>query len=277
MSDFNHADDFPLYAFAVHDGEKGLADLLAPSELKRDWMEDTPNRFAYRCLPLNIANMLGWDLINPVGFEAVWDGGLGTESIHIRPLYRAEQNHTRLPQSHFGSGVLTFSFPLLFRTPPGIQLLATGPLNSPKDGIAPLSGVVETDWLPFTFTMNWKFTSPNTPVVFRACEPIATLIPLMLGMIENMSPVIMDMSEEAGLRERYDEWMKSRSEFNQKLAEGDPETLKQGWQRHYFQGKHLQGEKTEVEHRTKMSLKPFNDVRKKPVPFVGLANPSSAI
>jgi len=33
-----------------------------------------------------------------------------------------------------------------------------GPPNWPKDGVYPLSGLVETDWLPFPFTMNWQMT-----------------------------------------------------------------------------------------------------------------------
>ncbi len=33
-----------------------------------------------------------------------------------------------------------------------------GPPNHIKDGIQPLTGLVETDWLPFPFTMNWMFT-----------------------------------------------------------------------------------------------------------------------
>jgi hypothetical protein len=35
-------------------------------------------------------------------------------------------------------------------------------LNSPKDGIAPLTGVIETDWLPYPFTMNWQMTRPGS-------------------------------------------------------------------------------------------------------------------
>lgn len=269
-------DQIPFFAFAVHENEQGLTDLVRPSQLKREWMEQTPDRFAYRCLPLNIANMLGWDLINPVGFEAVWNGGAGKDSIIVRPQYRADANHTRLPLSHFGSGVLTFSLPLLFRTPPGIQLLVTGPLNSPKDGISPLSGVVETDSLAGTFTMNWKFTTPNEPVRFAAGEPMGTIIPVMLDMIESMSPTVLGMDKEPGLRERFTTWSQSRSEFNVKLAARDPEATRQKWQRDYFQGKHAGGEGFEHEHRTKMNLRAFIDERKKPVPFVGLARPDAS-
>ncbi|MGK6315772.1 DUF6065 family protein [Neorhizobium sp. DT-125] len=35
--------------------------------------------------------------------------------------------------------------PCLFRTEPGYDLYVTGPINRPKEAIAPLIGVVETD------------------------------------------------------------------------------------------------------------------------------------
>jgi Family of unknown function (DUF6065) len=44
----------------------------------------------------------------------------------------------------------------VFRTPPGCNLYVRGPANSPKDGIAALEGIIETDWSEATFTMNWS-------------------------------------------------------------------------------------------------------------------------
>ena len=41
-----------------------------------------------------------------------------------------------LPASHFGSGILTWHLPLLFRTPPGYDLLVRGPANHPKDAMS---------------------------------------------------------------------------------------------------------------------------------------------
>ena len=34
--------------------------LIRPAEATREWMTDSPESFAYRCLPLNIANAHGW-------------------------------------------------------------------------------------------------------------------------------------------------------------------------------------------------------------------------
>ena len=58
------------------------------------------------------------------------------------------------------NGILTFDVAYIFRTPPGYHLLVSGPINTFKDGVAPMTAVVETDWLPYTFTFNYQFTRP---------------------------------------------------------------------------------------------------------------------
>ncbi|MDR3507935.1 MAG: DUF6065 family protein, partial [Caulobacteraceae bacterium] len=55
----------------------GWEPLIRPSPATRGWMDDTPESFAYRCLPLNIANAHGWEILNPCAFEAVWNGEPG--------------------------------------------------------------------------------------------------------------------------------------------------------------------------------------------------------
>jgi hypothetical protein len=58
-------------------------------------------------------------------------------------------------KSQFGSGIVTFSPPWLFRTPPGWDLYVKGPSNRWKVNCVPLEGIVETWWLNYTFTLNW--------------------------------------------------------------------------------------------------------------------------
>jgi Family of unknown function (DUF6065) len=93
--------------------------------------------------------------------------------------------------SHFGHGILTFHIPCLFRTEPGIDLLVQGPVNRPKDAIAPLSGIVETDWAPYTFTMNWQFTRPGIAVRFEKGEPFCHVWPLQRGALQTVEPEVI--------------------------------------------------------------------------------------
>jgi hypothetical protein len=153
---------------------------LVPAPSGRTWMTETPNRFAYRCLPLLIANQAGWLLLNRHAVRATWNGSDALDGVAVEPLGE------RLPtvRSHFGSGILTWNLPFLFRTSPGYNLLVRGPANWPKDGACPLEGLVETDWSPATFTMNWKLTRPHFPVVFEEDEPICMIVPQRRGELE---------------------------------------------------------------------------------------------
>jgi hypothetical protein len=48
---------------------------IIPGRASRSWMDDTNQRFAYRCIPLSIANASGWEIVLPFSFSAVWNGG----------------------------------------------------------------------------------------------------------------------------------------------------------------------------------------------------------
>jgi len=135
---------------------RGERPRIRPAVLERDWMDASPSRYAYRCLPLNIANCHGWEILCPARTRAAWSGGQAPAELTV-----ASARNDQRPISLFGCGVLTFPVGCLLRTEPGINLWITGPPNRPKHGIAPLTGVVETDWSPFSFTMNWRFHRPG--------------------------------------------------------------------------------------------------------------------
>jgi len=78
----------------------GWQPLIRPAPAKRDWMDATPESFAYRCLPLNIANAHGWELLNPCAFEACWNGQTDTGAVTIRP--HAEGPAASVATSLFG-------------------------------------------------------------------------------------------------------------------------------------------------------------------------------
>ena len=80
-------------------------------------------------------------------------------------------------KSQFGGGIVTFSPPWLLRTPAGWDLYLKGPTNRWKPNCVPLEGVIETWWLNYTFTLNWKLVQPGT-VVFRQGESLGQLVPV---------------------------------------------------------------------------------------------------
>ena len=56
---------------------------LRPANSTRNWMDATPGSFAYRCLPLTMANSHGWEILCPANFEISWNGGENQNDIEI--------------------------------------------------------------------------------------------------------------------------------------------------------------------------------------------------
>ena len=110
--------------------------------------------------------------------------------------------------------MLTFSVNGLFHTEPGYDLLATGPFNSPKDAVQTLTGIIETDWSPFTFTMNWKFTRKREPIAFERDEPFCMVFPMPRGLVEAVEPEFRSMDEEPAAARRLRTWSESRQAWS---------------------------------------------------------------
>jgi hypothetical protein len=225
---------------------------IRPAPVERDWMNATDQRFAYRCLPLNIANAHGWEILCPSGFTAAWNGGPQIDAIQIRP----DLGTTSPAISHFSSGILTFHLPCLFRTDAGYDLVAQGPVNRPKDGLHALTGIIETDWVPYTFTMNWIFTRPGL-IRFNAGEPICHIFPIRRGELESVEPELRQMAEAPDLKQKYEAWKESRLTFNSDLKQPGSQAQDERWQKMYYRGVDLEGQPGVEDHRTRLRLKPF--------------------
>jgi hypothetical protein len=226
---------------------------IVPASVERQWMNMEGNGSAYRCLPLNIANAHGWLILNPAPFVAEWNGGAGRDGVVVRPTAAGP---SLIGSSHFGAGILTFTVNVLFRTEPGYDLVVTGPFNQPKDAIQPLTGIVETDWAPFTFTMNWKFTRNDTPIAFERGEPFCMIFPVRRGLVEEVEPEIRPIESNEELFAAYTAWVESRQAFHKGLAVPGSEAQAEKWQKDYFRGISRFGQ-SPPDHRTKLRVKPF--------------------
>ncbi len=229
---------------------------IVPASADRHWMDFTTRKWANRCLPLRIANQAGWAVLNPAEFEAVWTGKPQLDSLKLTTKTGAKPD---LAHSMFGYGIVTFVIPYLFRTPEGFNLYVHGPSNELKDGIGPLDGLVETDWLPFPFTMNWRFTRPMKKVRFDPDEPICMIAPVRRGEVEQFEPEIRNLESEPELLRSFKTWYASRQEA-QKAALGESrpgETAPQ--QGHYIRGEGHLGERAE-NHQNKLNIQPFRSL-----------------
>jgi hypothetical protein len=240
---------------------------IVRAPMRRDWMNETESRFAYRCLPMVIANQMGWWILNQVEFEVTWNGGPLTSDVSItmpgeQPGF-GEVPADQCVVSNFGTGIITFRIPYLFRTPPGTNLWVRGPANYCKDGVQALEGIVEADWSYSTFTMNWKLTRPNHAIHFAVGEPICQLLPFERQFVEKFHPWVDDIQRDEDLARAYVHWTQRRGQFIHDLAIEGSEAQKQQWQHEYFEGLSPAGTPVE-QHQTKLHLAEF--VRRSPGP-----------
>jgi hypothetical protein len=228
---------------------------IRPGGARRDWMDESPESFAYRCLPLSIANSHGWEILNPCSCEVVWNGGPAAEDVVVTPDPGASPR--AVPVALFGVGTVTFHVEGIFRTPPGWNLWVGGPPNVAKDGAGPLSGVIETDWSPFTFTMNWKLTRPHHPVRFERDEPICFVFPVERKTLESVKPSFVAMDDDPELKAAFQAWSQSRDAFQVRMREHPPATPAEKWQKFYYRGADVSGHCPITDHQSKLRAAPF--------------------
>jgi Family of unknown function (DUF6065) len=248
------AEDQYIHAYEVRPTEMKIIPAIAD----RQWMNETTDGFANRCLPLRIANQMGWLLLNDHPVEVIWNGGSKTSDLTVQ----STGINSRPPNilSHFGHGILTWSLPYLFRTSPGYNLYVRGPSNTIKDGTTALDAVVETDWTAATFTMNWKITKPGLPIRFHLDEPICMFFPVRRHQLNNFSSGIYRIADDKSLEEQFLAWKGERSSFLERKQKD--QNLRKNWQKDYFKGRSVMGVHF-PEHETRLNLTKFPDLRMK--------------
>lgn len=228
------------------------------ADWRRAWMDDTPSRFAYRCLPLTIANQLGLWVENPVTFTAVWRGGAAPGSVDLH-FETAADVWSKWVNDQFGCGILTWNTPLLIRTrPSGSKFLVTGPANYFKANAHPLTALIETDWLTASFTMNWKLAAPGVPVGFEAGEPLFQAIPLAHDVCGDLERAVVregKLADNPEVAQLYHQWSAARQDFHRRKAAGL--VAPDDWQKEYFQGRDPLGRPAAAPHTTKIQPPKF--------------------
>ena len=210
---------------------------LVPARPHRDWMDRFPGRHPYRCLPLAVANTFGWELLSPCDLKIEWNGGPEFEAIKIS----AEDGFPLVNDfavSNFAYGIVTFHTGYLFVTDPGWLMFATGPLNEPIDGMAPLTGLIETEWLPYPFGMNWQLMRPGT-YRFKKDQPFCHIIPVQVEPLLQATPEILEIASNPDLAKRLDSYRQTRVALRntqKRMFEADGSDAP-SWSKEYFHGR----------------------------------------
>jgi len=218
------------------------------SPIKRDWMDATPNKFAYRCLPLSIANQITYDCLCPSTIKASWSGTDSFDGVKIEYL---NDSFFQYAGSEFGSGILTFHVDFIVTSSENTCLYVKGPANQFKKNIHALEAIVETHWLPFTFTFNWKFYEPGE-VIFEEGEPMFSFFPINLDYVESFEPEVDYIKNDPEFNSLYEAYTNSRSEHLQ-----NGYTNGSDWQKYYMKGISPLQPRPNIHHKSKINLKKF--------------------
>lgn len=154
----------PLYAQAVAI-ERATA--VAAAVTRSPALEDA--------LALGGAAREGWVMLCPRSFTATWNGGPRPEDVEI-VIEGASADEPAFVQSLHGDGRLTFFSGHQLQLDDGILWLR-GPVDAPRDGVAPRELFIEASPLPTIATLDWQLTRAHHPVHFTAGEPFAALLP----------------------------------------------------------------------------------------------------
>ncbi len=224
---------------------------IIPAYRQRDWMQIGKGH-PYHCLPMVMANQSGWFVLAPHPVIAEWDGTENEKCVKVEII-----GDVKMPQAHAypSTGILSWTIPYIFRTSPGWNILCRGPSNMAKDGIAPLEGLIETDWAVSSFSMNWRFTRPGT-IRFEKDEPIAMLVPQKRGDLELFEAQFAELSTNPELEAGYTKWITERNAFIAAQQAGDPDALKKRHLKGYFHGKDPHGNQFD-EHQMYRKLSEF--------------------
>jgi hypothetical protein len=221
---------------------------IVPSSPKRKWMDETPSKFAYRCLPLSMANQCTYDVLAPSTIKATWYGGVDSNKMIVEYLGDKSFSYA---SSEFGSGILTFHVDFVITSSFNTSIYVKGPANQFKKNINALEGIVETHWLPFTFTANWKFFEPGE-VIFEKDEPIFSFFPINLDYIESFDAQIGKIEDNKIFKNKYDQYCNSRSKH---IEEGH--TDGKDWQKYYMKGISPGCTHVANNHKSNIKLKKF--------------------
>ena len=141
---------------------------------RREWMDATYKKHAYKCLPLTAANVNGWELRLQQDVVVKWDGGntvpkvlSGEKITHTLENGHEYERDVVVPSI---ISIMSFTVGWAINTPPGHSVWISGAPNHFVDGAVPLTAMVP-GWWPDEVNMNWMMTTPGKEVTFPEGMP----------------------------------------------------------------------------------------------------------
>jgi hypothetical protein len=173
---------------------------IMPMSIKRDWMDATSENHAYRCFPVTQANVIGWNIscLNDISF--IWNGINDQSGDNVKVLQGEEICYTGRGQSS-----VSFNTGLYFKTAKDFSLFTINPVNYFSDDFETMSSLISTSFLDNPLPLAIRARSANKKVLIKAGTPLATIIPISLGALNNSYIEINEYQDPDNKRQQANE------------------------------------------------------------------------
>lgn len=191
--------------------EKTIGSIFEVSQMsiKRNWMDETSEKHAYRCFPVTQANVIGWSLACTQDIVFTWDGINDQTPDHIS---------IRCPDDAYsgrGQSSVSFNTGLTFRTDRDVSLWVINPVNFFNEDFETMSSIMSTSFYNNPLPLAIKARKANVEIRIQAGTPVATIIPISLTALNNSSIRITNYSDPKNLRnEAMDSYGQSAQQVN---------------------------------------------------------------
>lgn len=154
--------------------------IIKQVSIKRDWMDETHNKHAYQCMPISLANTLGWSISFPIDISFIWDGICDTSSDHVK-IIKGKKYCSPVR----GNATVSFNTYLNFKTDIDVTTLIMPVPNLFNENAQCFTTLISTSFYQSELPVAWRVLKPHTEITILANTPVAVFIPLSLSNLEN--------------------------------------------------------------------------------------------
>ena len=180
---------------------------IRQTRIKRDWMDATGEKHAYKCFPISLANTIGYELSLPINVSFVWDGISDASSDHIKILSGEE-----FISNSRANATVSFKTGIVIKSDKNTSFLHMPVPNLFNENYQTFTSIISTSFFDQEFPSAIRILKPDKAITIKADEPFATLVPISLKDMSNIELNLnnFDMDEK---------WYKDNEERGNKAYE----------------------------------------------------------
>jgi hypothetical protein len=188
---------------------------IEPASIRREWMDKTYNKLAYKCTPLLDAMSNGWEIKLPQDVIVSWDGlseGIDGESPeHISIISGEFYKGIKIVSKDTGVGAVTFVFGLIAETDDDHYLTISGPPNYMFKDAQPLTGLLRSNrFMDHPLQVTWKINTANKEILFPKGMPLC-FISIHKKNITELTDIEIKYADKEK-RESFEKYTTTRSQ-----------------------------------------------------------------